>query len=65
MKKYFAIADVDNSFIVSANTQEELKAKIEEIERKYSNYYHRFIEPGFHVVKASSIREAKTIQHRN
>ncbi len=64
MKKFFAIADIDNSFIVSADTQAELNRKLDEIRQRYASFYRKFVAPGFHVVQASTIREAKqTRQH--
>ena len=64
MKKFFAIADIDNSFIVSADSQEELNKKLDDIRQRYASFYRRFVAPGFHVVQANTIREAKrTRQH--
>lgn len=60
MKKLFAMASVDNSFIVSASSEEELTAKIEDIRERYEKYYREFVAPGFYVVKAANLMEAKT-----
>ncbi len=60
MKKLFAMASVDNSFIVSAASEEELTAKIEDIRERYEKYYREFVAPGFYVVKAANLMEAKS-----
>ena len=60
MKKLFAMANVDNSFIVSAGSEEELNRKLEDIRAKYEKYYHDYVMPGFYVVKAKNLMEAKT-----
>jgi uncharacterized protein YeeX (DUF496 family) len=60
MKKLFAMANVDNSFIVSASSEEELTRKLENIREKYEKYYHDYVIPGFYVVKAKNLMEAKT-----
>lgn len=62
MKKLYALAQVDNSFIVSARSEEELRLKLQEIRGKYKAYYKRFILPGIVLVRANSLREAKTSQ---
>ncbi|RMI13213.1 MAG: hypothetical protein D6681_06030 [Calditrichaeota bacterium] len=59
MKKFFALATIDDSFIVSADTEKELEKKIEAIKKNYRAYYKRFVEPGYYVVEADSLREAK------
>lgn len=58
MKKLFAMA-IDNSFIVSGDTKEELNGKIEEIKQQYPDYFKRFVKPGIYIVQAKSLKEAK------
>lgn len=60
MKKLFAMANVDNSFIVSASNEDELVQKLDDIREKYEKYYQQYVLPGFYVVKAQSLMEAKT-----
>ncbi len=59
MQKFFAITKSDNSYIVDADTREELEKKIDEIREKYSAYYRKHIEPGYYIVQARNIKEAK------
>lgn len=59
MPKFFAIARSDNSYIVNAETVEELNARIDEIREKYRDYYLKYIAPGYYVVQAENIKEAK------
>ena len=59
MKKLFAMANVDDSFIVSAVNEEELIRKLDDIREKYEKYYQQFVVPGFYVVKAKNLIEAK------
>jgi hypothetical protein len=59
LPKYFAIARSDHSFIVHADTREELITKIDEIRDKYYHYYQKYIAPGYYVVQAETLREAK------
>ena len=60
MSKFFAIARSDNSYIVNAETAEELNARIDEIREKYRDYYLKYIAPGYYVVQAENLREAKS-----
>ncbi len=62
MEQYFAMAKVDNSFIVKADSEPELGQKIDEIKSKYRDYYKSIVKPGFYVVKAHSLKEAKAKQ---
>jgi hypothetical protein len=60
MKKLFAMANIDNSFIVSASSEDELNRKLDDIREKYEKYYHDYVMPGFYVVKAKNLMEAKS-----
>lgn len=57
--KFFAIAKADNSFIVSSDTLEELQEKINQIRDKYRPYYQQYVAPGYYIVKAKDMKEAK------
>ena len=59
-RKFFAMAKIDNSFIVSAETEEALTQKITDIREKHPEYYRKFVVPGYYVVEADSIRNSKT-----
>lgn len=59
MQKYFAITKSDNSYIVDAESREELENKIDEIRDKYGDYYKKHIKPGYYIVQAASLKEAK------
>lgn len=60
MQKFFALARSDNSYIVNAETMAELYEKIDDIREKYRDYYHKYIAPGYYVVKAENLKEAKS-----
>lgn len=38
----------------------ELYAKIDDIREKYRDYYQKYIAPGYYVVKAENLKEAKS-----
>ncbi len=59
MRKFFAITKSDNTYIVDAETREALEQKIDEIREKYTSYYKKHIEPGYYIVQARNIKEAK------
>ena len=59
MKKFFAITKSDNSYIVSAESKEELLTQIEEIRKEHPEYYRDNIAPGYYIVEAKDIKQAK------
>lgn len=58
-RKFFAMAKADNSFIVSAETEELLTQKIADIRERHPEYYRKYIVPGYYVVEADSIKNSK------
>ncbi len=63
MKKFFAIAKIDNSFIVSAEDEPALQVQIDQIRDRHPAYYRKLVAPGYYVVEAASIAEAKARKH--
>lgn len=59
MKKFYAIAKLDNSLIVSADSESLLQEKIREIRTTYPDFYNKYVVSGFYIVNADDVRQAK------
>ena len=57
--QYFSISKNHLSFIVRAGTVEELNRRLDEIERKYPEFAKTYLRPGYYIVQAESIKDAK------
>ena len=60
MPLYYALAKSDNSFIVSAETREGAEQKLNAISKKHGSFYQKNIATGYYIVRADSLKEAKT-----
>ena len=59
--KYFAISKTNYSFIVSADSLDALNDSLNNIHEKYQPFYKKYIRPGYYIIQASSIKEAKNL----
>ena len=58
--EYIAISTFKLSFIVRAGTLEELNRRLDSIKKKYPKFTRKYLEPGYYIVQANSIAEAKS-----
>jgi hypothetical protein len=57
--KYFVFSQVDGRFVVSGKDSDDLENKLKTIGEKYPDFYGDWIGPGFDIVKANKLSDAK------